>query len=163
MSDDLFYTSMTRPGGGDEFDLWRAFAEGGAGVRLKLSVLPSRADLRAIQYEMPADTLLTKLNSALASEGEPPFVPWTLSKIGAFSLPSTLCREDEVRLLIKRYPKGRDDTLPDGSDRYWPLPIGQSNDFCQIDLVEIQLGPVAQKLDIQAAIAGTAFESVPVV
>ncbi len=163
MSDDLFYMSLTHPGGGDETDLWNAFAEGGRGVRLKLRVHPSRAELRAIQYDAHADKVLTKLNSAFTSEGEPPFVPWSLSKIGAFCLPSTLHREDEVRLLIKRYTEGRDDTLPDGDNRYWPLPIGESNDFCQIDLVEIHLGPIARKQDVQSAIAGTRFESVPVV
>lgn len=163
LSDDLFYISLTRPGGGDETELWNVFAEGGRGIRLKLRIHPSRAALRTIRYDAHADTILAELNSALASEGEPPFVPWSLSKIGAFYLPSTLHREDEVRLLIKRYAGGQDDTLPDGTERYWPLPIGESNDFCQIDLVEINPGPIAKKQDVQSAIAGTRFESVPVV
>ncbi|MBY3425265.1 MULTISPECIES: hypothetical protein [Rhizobium] len=163
LSDDLFYVSLTRPGGGDEIDLWSVFAEGGHGVRLKLRVHPSRAELRAIQYDALPDTVLSKLNSALASEGEPPFVPWSLSKIGAFCLPSTLRREDEVRLLIKRHAGGRDDALTDGINQYWPLPIGESNDFCQIDLIEIHPGPNAQMHNIQNTIAGTPFESVPVV
>lgn len=163
LSDDLFYTSLTRPGGGDEFDLWRSFAEGGSGVRLRLSVSPSRAELRAIQYEDTADTLLKKLNDALVGEGERPFVPWSLSKIGAFYLPSTLHREDEVRLLIKGHPGGRDDVEDDTNNKYWPLPIGISNDFCLIELLEIHLGPIANRSDIQAAIANTRLHSVPIV
>lgn len=164
LSKDLFYISLTCPGGGDEFELWRAFALGGTGVRLRLLVNPSRAELRKIQYEPPAGTLLMELNSTLAAEGEPPFVPWTVSKIGAFYLPSTLHREDEVRLLIKRHPGGRDETEFDGQNRYWPLPIGQRNDFCDIRLLEIQCGPAAQRSDVLSAIAGTLFETtVPVI
>jgi hypothetical protein len=163
LSDDLFYMSLTRPGGGDEADLWNVFAEGGRGVRLTLRVDPSGAELRAIRYDVHAETVLSKLNNALASEGEPCFVPWSLSKIGAFCLPSTLHLEDEVRLLIKRYAGGRDDTLLDGADKYWPLPIGEGNDFCQIDLVEIRPGPKAREQDVEASIAGTRFESVSVV
>ena len=163
LSDDLFYISLTQPGGGDETDLWNVFAEGGRGVRLKMLVNPSRAELRAIQYEACADTLLSKLNAALASEGEPLFVPWSLSKIGAFYLPSTLHREDEVRLLIKKYAGGRDESKADGSNRYWALPIGSNNDFCQIELREIHLGPIASRQDVEAAVAGTRFDSVAIV
>ncbi|MFS8039480.1 hypothetical protein ACI7BZ_21440 [Xanthobacter sp. AM11] len=86
-----------------------------------------------------------------------------MSKIGAFYLPATLHRENEVRLLIMRYSGGRGETEFDGQNRYWPLPIGQHNDFCDIQLLEIQCGPAAQRSDVLSAIAGTPFETtVPV-
>jgi len=46
------------------------------------------------------------LNDALAEIGAPAFVPQTISKIGAFYLPSGLEVEDEVRLLMKRHKGG---------------------------------------------------------
>ncbi|NTA14281.1 hypothetical protein [Agrobacterium tumefaciens] len=162
LSDDIFYVSLTRPGGGDEIDLWNVFSEGGQGVRLRLRVHPSRAELRAIQYDVP-ETVLSKLNSTLSAEGEPPFVPWSLSKIGAFYLPAMLHREDEVRLLIKRHAGGRDDSSTDGNNRYWPLEIGESNDFCKIDLIEIHAGPNSCMQAIQGAIVDSPFASIPVV
>ncbi|MRH98752.1 hypothetical protein [Agrobacterium tumefaciens] len=162
LSDDIFYVSLTRPGEGDEINLWNVFSEGGQGVRLRLRVHPSRAELRAIQYDVP-ETVLSRLNSTLSAEGEPPFVPWSLSKIGAFYLPAMLHREDEVRLLIKRHAGGRDDSSTDGNNRYWPLEIGESNDFCKIDLIEIHAGPNSCKQEIQGAIVDTPFASIPVV
>jgi hypothetical protein len=165
LSDDIFYTSLTRPGGQNEDELWNVFAEGGRGVRLKLKVAPVRArsDLRPIQYEAPAQTLLNELNEALAKEGEPPFLPWTISRIGAFYLPSFLHREDEVRLMIKRYKDGRNDARPDAPDEYWPIPLNSESDYCRIDLVEIQLGPNTNRSDVVTAIKNTPLASTPIV
>jgi hypothetical protein len=165
LSDDIFYTSLTRPGGKNEDELWNVFAEGGRGVRLKLQVAPVRArsDLRPIQYEQPAQTLLNELNNALAQEGEPPFVPWTTSRIGAFYLPSSLHREDEVRPMIKRYKGGRNDARSDPPNEYWPIPLNSENDYCRIDLLEIHQGANAARSDVVAAINGTRLASTPIV
>lgn len=164
LSDDIFYTSLTRPGSQNEDDLWNVFAEGGRGVRLKLQVAPVRArsDLRPIQYETPAQTLLNELNGALANESEPPFVPWTISRIGAFYLPSILHREDEVRLMIKRYKDGRNDARADPPDEYWPIPLNSPNDYCRMDLLEIHPGANANRSDVVAAIKGTPLASTPI-
>jgi hypothetical protein len=164
LSDDIFYTSLTRPRGKNENELWNVFAEGGSGARLKLRVAPVRArsDLRPIQYES-AQTLLNELNSALASENEPPFVPWTISRIGAFYLPSFLHREDEVRLMIKRYKGGRSDARPDPPHEYWPITLNSTNDFCKIDVLEINPGANASRSDVAAALSGTRLASTPIV
>jgi hypothetical protein len=106
LSDDIFYTSFADPATSDANMMWASFSGGGTGVRLKFRVEPGYADLRPIQYENPARTLLTELNHALASEGEPPFLPWTISRVGAFYLPSTLHYEGEVRLMLKRHKNG---------------------------------------------------------
>jgi hypothetical protein len=164
LSDDIFYTSLTRPGGKNESELWGVFAGGGSGVRLKLRVAPVRArsDLRPIQYQS-AQTLLNELNSALTKESEPPFVPWTISRIGAFYLPSSLHREDEVRLMIKRHKGGRSDALPDPPYEYWPIPLNITNDYCKIDVLEINPGASASRSDIAAAISGTSLAKTPIV
>jgi hypothetical protein len=164
LSDDIFYTSLTRPGGKNENELWSIFGDGGNGVRLKLKVAPVRArsDLRPIYYES-AQTLLNELNGALAREGEPAFLPWTISRIGAFYLPSSLNREDEIRLMIKRYKGGRNDARPDPPYEYWPVPLNSTNDFCRIDVVEINPGATASRSDIVAAISGTSLAKTPIV
>jgi hypothetical protein len=123
---------------------------------------PKASELRSIQYQSSRRTLLNEIKTALADEGEPPFLPWTLSRIGAFYLPSTVRTEDEVRLLIKRYAGGPNPVLFDGRSYYWPLPIGVKNDFCKVDIVGIQAAPNGSRTDIDAAIAGTPFASVPV-
>ena len=164
LSDDIFYTSLTRPGGQSEDELWNVFAEGGRGVRLRLQVAPVRArsDLRPIQYEAAAQTLLNELNRKLADAGEPPFVPWTISRIGAFYLPSTLHREDEVRLMIKRYKNGRNDARSDLPDEYWPIPLNSENDYCSIRLLEVHPGPKANRSDVVTATKGTTLASTPI-
>lgn len=162
LSNDIFYTSLTRPGNKSQADMWNVFAEGGSGVRLKFRLAPVSADLRSIQYEQPSRTLLNELNDALAAAGEPLFVPWTISRIGGFYLPSTLGYEDEVRLMVKRHAGGRNEARSDGKHEFWPIPIGEDNDLCRIDLVEIQLGPKANRADIEAIVAGTSLSVVQI-
>jgi hypothetical protein len=163
LSKDLFYTSLARPGGGDEGYMWNVFADQGSGVRLKLRLAPQHADLRSIQYEKASRTLLNQLNDALAAETQPPFLPWTISRIGAFYLPSLLNVESELRLMMKRYEDGRDDTKSDGTYEYWPVPIGKQNDICNIDLIEIEPGAHARRPDVAAAVAGTALSGARIV
>jgi hypothetical protein len=82
LSDDIFYTSFADLARSDENMIWASFSESGRGVRLKFRLEPGSGDLRPIQYENPARTLLIELNRALAAQGEPPFMPWTISRIG---------------------------------------------------------------------------------
>lgn len=161
LSDDLFYTSFAGLTPKNEPGMWTVFADAGKGVRLQFRLAPGAAELRAIQYNTPARTLLNQINDGLAAAGEPPFVPWTTSRIGAFYLPSTLEDEDEVRLLIKRHPGGRDGAKHDGAFEYWPVPIGIDNEICSLDIIGIHLGPNAVKSDAEAAIAKTPFELLP--
>jgi hypothetical protein len=161
LSDDLFYTSFAGLTPKNEPGMWTEFADAGKGVRLQFRLAPGAAELRAIKYNTPVRTLLNQVNDRLAAAGEPPFVPWTTSRIGAFYLPSTLEDEDEVRLLIKRHAGGRDHAKDDGAYEYWPVPIGTDNDICRLDIIGIHLGPNAIKADVEAAIANTTFERLP--
>jgi hypothetical protein len=106
LAHDIFYIFFARPGGANEDELWNVFAEQGRGVRLKFVVNPIAAELRPIQSEQPGTTLLNELNQALESAGEPPFIPRTLSRTGAFYLPCIFRREDELRLMLKRHANG---------------------------------------------------------
>jgi hypothetical protein len=107
--------------------------------------------------------LLNQLNDALLKANAAPFIPHEISRIGGFYLPSGLQSEDEVRLMIKRYKEGRSDAQSDGSHEYWPIPIGVDNEFCRIDVLEIHPGPNAKRTDIEAAVAGTPLETIPIV
>lgn len=159
LSDDLFYTSFAGLTPQDEPQMWNVFANVGQGVRIQFRLTPKHAELRSIQYARPAHTLLNEINEKLVVANEPPFVPWTLSRIGAFYLPSSLAIEDEVRLLLKRHQGGRNDAQNDGTYEYWPIPIGADNDVCRIDAVSITVGPNASQADTEAAVRGTTFES----
>jgi hypothetical protein len=157
LSDDLFYTSLVRPNQRDQALMWNVFAQR-SGARLRMRLVPGVAELRPIQYGGPFRTLLTQLNDALAVAGEPPFLPWTISRIGGFYLPSSLRLEEEVRLMVKRFEGGANIDRLDGRYEYWPIPINADNGFCRIELLEIVPGPAAELGDIRAAVAGTQFE-----
>jgi hypothetical protein len=162
LSDDLYYTAMTRVPPKHPFLMWSYFADG-TGARLEFRVRPKAAELRPIRYEQAGSvTLLNQINDSLFREGEPSFVPWTLSRIGAFYLSSTVNAEDEVRLLMKRHPGGPDPTASDGTWAYWPIPIGVNNKLCHLDLLGIHVAPGGTTKDVEAAIKGTAFEAIPV-
>ena len=163
LSEDLFYVSLARPGAANEPYMWNIFGEQGRGVRLRLRLMPQQADLRGIQYARESRTLLNQINDALAQEGQPPFVPWTISRIGGFYLPSNLNTEDEVRLMIKRHKDGADVTRSDGQYDYWPIPIGAQNAICMIELTGIECGPNANRASVAAAIAGTALAGAAVI
>ncbi|MDX0531516.1 hypothetical protein GOC94_30945 [Sinorhizobium medicae] len=162
LSDDLFYISMTRVPPKDPYLMWGAFAKG-TGVRLEFQVQPKVAELRPIRYEQDnSTTLLTEINQALEYAGEPPFNPWTISKIGAFYLDSTVKSEDEVRLLLKRHVGGIDMTRSDDSSRYWPIPIGEENEFCQVELTGVHIAPSGDRSAIETILRRTRFSTVPI-
>jgi hypothetical protein len=163
LSDDIFYTSFADPATSDANMMWASFSGGGTGVRLKFRVEPGYADLRPIQYENPARTLLTELNHALASEGEPPFLPWTISRIGAFYLPSALHYEGEVRLMLKRHKNGLNEARSDAGCEYWPVSIGSDNPVCRIKLCDIAAGSKCDPAEIKRIVKCTPFETVSVI
>jgi predicted NBD/HSP70 family sugar kinase len=142
--------------------MWGVFAGQGEGVRMRLRLTPKQADLRGIQYQQVSRTLLNEINDAFTAEKQPPFLPWTVSRIGAFYLPSNL-NVDHVRLMVKRHKNGPNYAKFDGSHEYWPAPIGVKNDVCMIEVVEIMLGANAKRGDVTAAVAGTALSGAPIV
>lgn len=163
LSGDLFYASLTRVPPKDPSLMWGAFARG-TGARLEFTLAPKlAAELRPVHYEQNGSTtLLREINDALKAAGEPPFNPWTISRIGAFYLNSTVATEDEVRLLIKRHADGIDLTRNDGTSDYWPVPIDQPNDFCDLQLIGVHVAPGGSRDVIVAELAGTRFSAVPV-
>ena len=163
LSEDLFYVSLARVGAANEPYMWNVFAEQGTGVRLKLRLTPKQADLRGIQYAQASRTLLNRINDALTWEKQPPFVPWTISRIGGFYLPSNLNVEDEVRLMMKRHKGGANPTQSDGQYDYWPVPIGVQNPVCMIEVTGIECGPNANRASVAVAIAGTSLAGAAVI
>jgi hypothetical protein len=158
LANDLFYTSFT-PDTANESEMWGSFSRGGPCVRLKFRLDPKYAELRSIQYAKPSRTALVCLNEQLKAEGLPPFVPRTISKIGAFYLQSDLSVENEVRLLLKRHLRGRNNAMRD-SYEYWPIKIGEANDVCNIELLEVTAGPGCDPSAVAKALANTALQSV---
>ena len=152
------------PGAANEPYMCNVFAEEGRGVRLKLQLAPQRADLRGIQYAQASRTLLNRdQRRAHMRKTSRRSVPWTISRIGGFYLPSNLNVEDEVRLMIKRHKDGTDLTRSDGKYDFWPVPIGRQNPVCMIELTAIECGPNAIRVDVAAAIAGTALAGASIV
>lgn len=162
LSDGLFYVAMTPVPPKNPSLMWSYFAAG-AGVWLEFQVQPQAAELRPIRYEnQGTKTLLSEINEALSASGEPPFVPWTTSRIGAFYLTSVVSSEDEVRLLVKSYDGSQDPIANDGASDFWPIPIGVENTYCRLDIKDIHLAPGANETTVKAAIAGTPFEKVSI-
>lgn len=160
LSDDLFYLSMTRIPPRDPSLMWGAFSSG-TGVRLEFEVTAKVAQLRPVYYEQKGSTtLLADINAALKANCEPPFVPFTISHIGAFYLSSLVSSEDEVRLMVKRYKCGADLTRNDGKYDYWPIPISSGNDYCDLRLKGIHVAPNGDLLSVKKAITGTKFATI---
>jgi hypothetical protein len=161
LSDDLFYASFARTTAKNSSHMWYSFGKG-EGARLRIKLLAKHAELRSIQYDDPSRTLLQSVNEGLTAVGEPPFVPWTVSKIGAFYLPSSLRFEDEVRLMVKRH---RGATLRVGTEsgnEFLPVKISTPNEFCHVEVEEVAFGPNADRAALKAALIGTCLESVPI-
>ena len=160
LSDDLFYTSFTTTGG-DEAAMWALFGRRGTGARITLRLTPEApAELRTIQYVAPMPSLLNGLTGALNAAGHPPFLPWTISKIGAFYLPSEMQLEREARLLVKRHQGVQLPTCTDLQGcEYLPIPIGTANQFCSIELLEIEAGPAADQAALEQTIAQSKFSN----
>jgi hypothetical protein len=166
LSENLFYTSLTRIDATNEAMMWDTFGGNGSGVRLKLRISVQqgqRGDLRRIQYETPGRTLLNQIDEALRAACLPPFVPWTTSRVGAFFLPGYLDDESEARLLVKHYDGAPDDRRTDGSFQFWPVPIDTANDVAQVHLSEVRLGASSDRADLKMALAASGFHQVKIV
>lgn len=160
LSDDLFYLSMTRIPPKDPSLMWGVFSSG-TGVRLEFEVTAKVAQLRPVYYEQRGSTtLLADINAALKADGEPPFVPFTISHIGAFYLSSIVSSEDEVRLMVKRCKSGEDLTKNDGRYDYWPVPISSGNIYCDLTLKGIHVAPNGDLSSVKKALAGTKYATI---
>jgi hypothetical protein len=167
LAKNLFYCSLTRPVMGNESKMFNLFADRGRGVRLRFRIAPARAELRSIGYQMRSrPTLLRELNEVLVARGSVPFIPRTLSKLGAFYLPLGYATEHEFRLLIERRREfrdmGLDPTRSDGRYEYWPLPISLPNLFCSVELLQVMVGPRGDRAAVRQILAASRFAHVPV-
>ncbi len=107
--------------------------------------------LRPVQYKTGEGTLLKQLKDTLTAQEDVVFVPWTFSRIVAFYLSLGYKDEQEVRLLIKRYPDGINRAQRGGAHWYWPIPISAMDEFSKI-----------ARSAVEHVLAGTPFASVPI-
>ena len=161
ISEELFYCSFTRPGAGNEQQLWNDFGGNDRGVRLRFRLTPGAADLRPMYYEGRKPTLLATLNEQLETETGRIFLPHSISKICAFYLPLGYQDEAEVRLLLKKTPHLSGWGF-DGYDEYCAVPIDQKNPICALNLVRIAPGNKADRQAIVDVLSRSQFSSVPV-
>lgn len=133
---DLFYASFTEPVPSDH--LWTTFGDNENGYRLRFEVTPGAAQLRAMRYEA-GETLLKRINDALANDGLPRFILKGVSRVGAYYLPMQYQSEDETRLLAKRFPGSDVPVVMGKASEYWPIKIGSRNRTAELKLVEIGL------------------------
>lgn len=150
LAKDLFYFSFTKASHNNQTHFWDTFGNQGKGVRLKFSIKPKNAELRVINYQDTDRKLLKDINDSLYQRSFPPFVPHSISMIGAFYLPRyPLVFDDEIRLLVKRHQFGIDETKVDGDWKYWPFVIGKDNYLGRIDLIEIKCGNDCEINDVK--------------
>ena len=167
LSKDLFYLSMTSPGSSNEKTLWKRFARDGRGVRLRLRVTPKPpADLRKMSYDSNGPTALKLINDSLAKDGLT-YLPWSVSRICAFYLPTKFSAEDEVRLLLKRHDIGPNDVIESDGVNVWPIPLAPAGEtinhgWCEIELIGIKAGRRCGVEAIQHVLAGTPYSAVQV-
>lgn len=168
LSNDLFYTSLTKLGNPDEDRLWNDFADQERGVRIQLRVTPKApADLRQMAYQTGNSTALKRINESLLSEEGMIYIPWTLSRICAFYLPRGYQSEREVRLMVKRHVGGLDKTITSGNYKVWPIALAQpgattDDPCCEIEMVEVAAGRSCSKETVQSILASSVFSAVPV-
>jgi len=131
---DLFFLSLTEA---DEAgDFWN-YGE----VRLRLRVRPlAGAHLRTMLYGSAEGNPLNVLKDFARSWFDRTFVPWQVSRQGAFFLDSYFSWESEVRLLIKRFEETTDLLIRDSLGvEAVAIPLGQKNNRVMIDLVRIEV------------------------
>ncbi|PQA78060.1 hypothetical protein C5F53_06915 [Rhodoferax sp. TS-BS-61-7] len=132
---DLFYLSLTEqeePAG-----MWKDFGE----VRLRLKIVPvqQRAQLWRMNY-LPGGNPIPILKQFAQARFNRHFVPWQVSRNGAFFLDSYHSQEAEVRLLVKRFDQTTDLVVKQ-SQRHEAvaIPLGKPNSRVSIDLVCIEV------------------------
>jgi hypothetical protein len=152
---DLFYTSLTRHPSVNEARMWKSFGEQGRGVRLIFRIQPvlQRSQFRPVRYKNPlSQTIIQELSEAAHRQLNRQLVLLGISRIGAFYLPLGFTDEQESRLLVKRFhglvPDRWASAQSDGHHQYLPIPLNQHNDFCQIELLRVDPGPLRSRRDV---------------
>jgi len=168
LSNDLFYLSLTQTNHTKEEVMWRDFAGGGTGVRLRLCITPmAGSELRRVGYQSGTPTAFKRINEELRRQLQLFYVPWGVSRICAFYILNKFYDEQEVRLLIKRHPDGQDLTTLNGSTRVWPVELGTASGptsdlRCGIQLIGVEVGPRCSIETVQSVLDGSRYAGVSV-
>lgn len=168
---DLFYTSFTTTEPDDPDYMWQVFGRQYRGVKITFEISPirSRAELRKVRYCSATDaakSLIASIMRRIKEECNRHFIMRGISRIGAFYLPLgySLEREDETRLLVKSWGVGpaHDLISGNGDEAYIPLAFGSGgNEFCMLNIVEVQAGAQSDRTEIERALAASKFSKVP--
>ena len=149
LATDLYYLSLTDQD--DPGDLWNY---GEVRLRLRVSPVQSRAELRQLRYGAGGNHPLNLLTKFAQEHFGRHFVPWRVSRMGSFFLDPYYSWESEVRLLIKRFEETSDLTLQkSGEHDAVAIAIGKPNDRVLIDLVCIETETQASLENVRALIA----------
>ncbi len=172
LMEGLFYSSFTKVMPSNEQYMWNIFAAGRTGVKIVFKVTPilNRVELRPVFYHSQATdpiTVLKNLSDRIFNDCGRHFIMKGISRIGAFYLPLGLGleMEEEKRLLIKSYGSGPafDMIIGTGDNAYIPLKIGPGqNNFCEIEISEIQIGSYGDKSDLEKVLAQVGRDDIPV-
>ena len=134
---DLFFLSLTaedEPG-----DFWNY---GEVRLRLKIRPINTGASLKKISYGDGGPLKILREFTQLRFDRS--FIPWQISRQGAFFLDSYLSWETETRLLVKRFRETTDLQMRDseGAEAV-AIPINQSNSRVDIQIVRIEADTAA--------------------
>ncbi len=155
---DLFYLSLSNK---DEPDELSNHGE----VRLRLRVAPvnSRSELRRMQYSVGSDHPLITLRDFAKTRLNRDFVPYKISRMGAFMLNPYFDWESEVRLLLKRFNETSDLTIrKSGTEDVVVIPIGKPNDRVRIDLLWIEVDTPANLEKVKIIVAKSSLSSLKI-
>lgn len=173
LAKNLFYCSFSSSANPNPTQLWDDFANCGRGVRITFRInATKRAELRQMRYQESAPTTLKKINDALLSELKMTYLPWSISRICAFSLTFRFHGERETRLIIKRHEGVKDHSIPFNGHSVWPIPLindkaaddqASDNDFLpEISLVKIMTGRKCSESAVRSVLQATPFQNVPI-
>ena len=138
---NYFYTSFTAVGGASAQSHWDVFADRGTGFCLRFHLTPRNAELRRIQYQSGAKSLLTLIDEDLKAAVSRTFLPGGVARLTAFYLQQDLAYEDEIRLLVSNPPPSS--KFKNGPDDYIAINISQGNPWCVLKLLGITCGQAA--------------------
>jgi hypothetical protein len=125
LAENYFYASFTVVGSASAHEHWDVFADRGTGFCLRFHLTPRNAELRRIQYQSGAKSLLTLIDEDLKAALGRTFLPRCVARLTAFHLQQDLAYEDEIRLLISN--PSRSLKFKSGLDDYIAIDIGQGN------------------------------------
>lgn len=155
---NLFYLSLTDLDNAD--DLWNY---GDVRLRLRISPVQARADLRKMRYSIGSNHPLCVLKKFSTDRFGRHFLPSQVSRCAAFFLDSYYSWESEVRLLIKRFDTPSDLIIREsGGHEVVAVPLGRCADRVLIDLLHIDADTQSNLEKASRLVAASSFCDVSV-